>query len=144
MTGIDTTWLVDLEVADSSRHQGARLLFEEWRAQGSSPLCVYHHVFSEFLHIVTDQRRFSRPLSMDAAVERVWFWASQERIRIVYPDADSFKRSLMWMSAWKLGRNRIVDTQMAAAYAQAGVSRLLTANPGDFAVFKAFELPRYS
>lgn len=143
MTGIDTTWLVDLEVRESRRHEGARRLFELWRSTAGERLFVYHHVFSEFLHVVTDPKRFSAPLPMDKAVERVWFWASQDRVKLVFPDGDSFKRSLMWMSAWGLGRKRIVDAQMAAAYAQAGVSRLLTANPRDFAVFACFDLPEY-
>jgi hypothetical protein len=37
-----------------------------------------------------------------------------------------------------LGRKRLLDTQLAATYAAAGVTELLTANSADFAVFGVF------
>ena len=42
-----------------------------------------------------------------------------------------------------LGRKRINDTTMAAAYAQAGVSKIITANPDDFEILNTFELITY-
>ncbi|MBN2050863.1 MAG: hypothetical protein JW760_10495 [Spirochaetales bacterium] len=143
MTGIDTTWLVDLEVKESPRHAGARRLFESWRSEGNSLLCVYHHVFLEFLQVVTDPARFETPLSVDRAVQRVWFWAGQERIRVLYPADTSLKRCLLWLTAFSLGKKRLVDTQMAAVYAEEGVTTLWTANPEDFALFGVFKLPGY-
>ena len=143
MTGIDTTWMVDLEVRESPRHEGALRLFESWRSEKNSVLCVYHHIFLEFLHVVTDPARFESPLSMDRALERVWFWIGQERIRILHPTDSSLKRCLMWMAAFRLGRRRLLDTQMAAAYAEEGVTTLWSANPSDFNVFGVFELPGY-
>jgi predicted nucleic acid-binding protein len=143
VTGIDTTWLVDLEVTESPRHEGALRLFDAWRGERSTALCVYHHVFLEFLHVVTDPARFERPLSMDQAVDRVWFWAGQERLRILYPSEKSMKRCLMWLTAYRLGRMRLIDTQMAATYAEEGITRIWSANPGDFALFGVFELPEY-
>ncbi len=143
MTGIDTTWLVDLEVKESPRHGEARKMFESWRDERNSVLCVYHHVFLEFLHIVTDPARFERPLSIDQAIERVWFWAGQDRIRVLYPSDLSVKRCLMWLNAYRLGRRRLLDTQMAAVYAEEGVTALWTADPDDFKLFGVFDLPGY-
>jgi predicted nucleic acid-binding protein len=77
------------------------------------------------------------------AVERVWYWAEQDRIRVLYPDDNSFKRAQMWLSMYHLGRNRLLDTHMAAAYAVQGVTTLWTANVKDFEIFNMFELPRY-
>ena len=143
MTGIDTTWLVDLEVKESPRHDGAKMLFETWRKEQNALLYVYHHVFYEFLHIVTDPARFDEPLSIDRAIEKVWFWVEQERVRVLYPGDASLKRSLMWMTAFRLGRKRLIDTQMTAAYAEEGVTEIWSANPGNFALFGVFELPGY-
>jgi len=39
------------------------------------------------------------------------------------------------MRQFNLGRKRILDTYLAAALHTAGVRRLPTANPADFAVF---------
>ncbi|MFO7729150.1 MAG: hypothetical protein R6V86_00145 [Spirochaetia bacterium] len=143
MIGIDTTWLVDLEVKESPRHAGACGLFDSWRKERKSVLCVYHHVFLEFLHVVTDPARFEEPLPIESAIKRVWFWVDQERIRVLYSTDTSLKRCMMWLSAFHLGRRRLLDTQMAAVYAEEGVSRLWTANPDDFALFGVFEMPRY-
>jgi len=47
--------------------------------------------------------------------------------------------ALRWMRQFNLGRKRILDTHLAAVLHGAGVRRLLTANPADFAVFGALE-----
>jgi hypothetical protein len=39
------------------------------------------------------------------------------------------------MREFDLGRKRILDTHLAAVLHTAGARRLLTSNPGDFAVF---------
>jgi hypothetical protein len=54
---------------------------------------------------------------MNTAMERVWFWADLERVRVLIPSDTSLKRCFMWLSAFRLGRTRLLDTQMAAAYA---------------------------
>ena len=73
MTGIDTTFLIDLEIADSPRHEGALKLFEKWRAEKHSVLAIFNQTFLEFQHVITDGKRFNSPLSMEQAIERTWF-----------------------------------------------------------------------
>lgn len=142
MTGIDTCFLVDLDADESPRHEGAVSLFNTWR-RTDQYLAVYYNVFLEYQHIITDPKRFATPLSVPEAVERVWYWAEQDRIRVLYPDDNSFKRAQMWLSMYHLGRNRLLDTHMAATYAEQGVTTLWTANVKDFKIFNMFELPRY-
>lgn len=144
MTGIDTTFLIDLEIADSPRHEGALKLFEKWRTEKHSVLAIFNQTFLEFQHVITDGKRFNTPLSMEQAIDRTWFWIDQERIKVIYPDDNSLKRSLLWMNMYKLGRKRIQDTHMAAAYAEAGVLELWTANPKDFEIFETFDLVDYT
>lgn len=144
MTGIDTTFLIDLEVTDSPRHTGAVQLFEKWQQERHSVLAIFNQSFSEFQHVITDARRFNNPLSMEQAVERTWFWLDQERIKIIFPGTTSLKRALLWMNMHKLGRRRIQDTHMAAAFVEAGVTELWTANPADFEIFESFDLINYS
>lgn len=143
MTGIDTTFLIDLEILESPRHERAVRIFNEWRAEKNPQLVIFSHVFNEFLHVITDERRFLQPVPMEKAIERCWFWIDQERVKVVYSDDDSLKRELLWMSMHSLGRKRINDTAMAAAYAQAGVSKIITANPADFEVLDTFEIITY-
>jgi hypothetical protein len=47
---------------------------------------------------------------------------------------------MSWLRQFALGRKRILDTHLAAVLHGAGVQRLLTSNPDDFAVFGVFEL----
>ena len=143
MTGVDTTWLIDLEITDSPRHEGALQLFEKWRSQKNSMLAIYYQSFLEFQHVVTDSKRFNSPLTMEQALERCWFWIDQERIKIIYPGETSLKRSQLWMSMYKLGRKHIQDTHMAAAFLESCVTQIFTANPTDFEIFEAFDLVNY-
>ena len=142
MIGVDTTWLVDLEVPDSPRHEGAVKLFNKWR-KGKSILLFYYQSFLEFQHIITDNRRFNKPLTMEQALDRSWYWIDQDRIKVIYPNESSFKRAQLWMAMYKLGRKRIIDTQLAASFIEAGVTQIYTANPSDFEIFEAFELIDY-
>lgn len=144
MTGIDTTFLIDLEITDSPRHEGAIKLFNKWQAEKHSVLAIYSHTFLEFQHVITDSRRFNSPLSMEKAIERSWFWIDHERIKLIYPTENSLKRALLWCNMYSLGRKRIQDTHMAAAFAEAGVSELWTANPSDFEILEAFDIVDYS
>ena len=143
MTGVDTTWLIDLEITDSPRHEGALQLFEKWRSQKNSMLAIYYQSFLEFQHVVTDSKRFNSPLTMEQALERCWFWIDQERIKIIYPGETSLKRSQLWMSMYKLGRKHIQDTHMVAAFLESCVTQIFTANPADFEIFEAFDLVNY-
>lgn len=143
MIGIDTTFLIDLEIADSPRHKAALKLFNKWLGEKHSVLAIYNQSFLEFQHVITDSKRFNSPLTMEEAIERSWFWIDQERIKIIYPTESSLKRALLWCNMYKLGRKRIQDTNMAAAFAEAGVSELWTANPADFEILETFDLVDY-
>ena len=143
MIGIDTTFLIDLEITDSPRHEGALKLFNKWQLEKHSVLAIYSHSFLEFEHVITDSKRFNAPLTTEQAIERIWFWLDRERIKIIFPTEVSLKRALLWSNMFKLGRKRIQDTHMAAAFAEAGVSELWTANPTDFEIFETFDLVDY-
>ncbi len=143
MTGIDTTFLIDLEIKESPRHERAVEIFNKWREEKNSFLVIYSNVFNEFLHVITDAKRFVNPVPMETAIERCWYWIDHQRVKVVYSSDDSLKRQLLWMSMHELGRKRINDTTMAAVYAQEGVSKIITANPADFEILKTFEVIGY-
>ncbi len=143
MIGIDTTFLIDLEIEDSPRHTGAVKLFRKWQKEKHSVLAIFYQTFLEFQHVITDSKRFVSPISMEQAIDRTWFWIDQERIKIIYPTENSLKRALLWTTMYKLGRKRIQDTHMASAFAEAGVTELWTANPSDFEIFESFDLVDY-
>lgn len=132
-----------IEIMALSQKKLVSIYLDELQYMAFQQLVIFSHVFNEFLHVITDERRFVHPVSMEKAIERCWFWLDQERVKVVYSDDDSLKRQLLWMNMHSLGRKRINDTTMAAAYAQAGVSKIIIANPADFETLGAFELIRY-
>ncbi|MBI4326864.1 MAG: hypothetical protein HY674_16620 [Chloroflexi bacterium] len=140
MIGIDTTFLVQLELLELPAHQSAhRLLQREVIAAGIA-LALVPQVLAEFLHAATDPRRFQRPLAMEQALDKAAFWWNVAEVQHVYPTPESTALFLEWMRQYQLGRKRILDTQLAATLWTAGVRRLLTSNPTDFTIFHGLEL----
>jgi len=137
---LDTDVLVNWAHAGAGRHREARRLIERELAGATSRLALTASVVLEFLHVVTDTRRFDMPLSMDEAAEvasEIWNSPDVDRIpaapRVV-------PRTLELLRRHRLGRKRIHDTALAATLESAGVRRLATWNPGDFEVFGFLEL----
>ncbi len=63
--GIDTGFLVAAEVVEHSAHTDARSTLGRLIAAGEL-IAIAPQVLAEFIHIVTDSRRFSSPLDVDA------------------------------------------------------------------------------
>jgi predicted nucleic acid-binding protein len=138
--GVDTTFLIDFEHQESVRHENARAIYGREVVQKEESLVIAPQVLMEFLHAITDARRFSRPLTMPESLERaIGWWRAPETVGLHSTDA-SFDLFLRWMREHRLGRKRILDTHLAAALHHAGVTRLLTSNPADFETFGVFEL----
>ena len=143
LIGIDTCFLVDLYWEDSPRHENAVALFKKIANDKSQEIAVYFNCFNEFLHVITDARRFENAFTMKEALAVIDEWCDLDRVQVLYPNDSSFKRTVAWFSMYKLGRNRIADTQMAAAYISNGVFEFITANPKDFEVFEMFKIQDY-
>jgi predicted nucleic acid-binding protein len=110
----------------------------EFIALGDS-LALAPQVLAEFVHVVTDPRRFALPLAMDVArdVAQKW-WTAKHVIQIVC-DAASVALFFEWHREHGLGRKRILDTLLAATYRAAGISSILTTNAVDFAILGGFD-----
>jgi predicted nucleic acid-binding protein len=103
-------------------------------------LAVTPLVIQEFLHIVTDPKRFASALSMEEALRRAWgIWDSKE-VKRVLPSPEVLPRTMELLSAFQLGRKRILDTALAATLEAAGIRRLATFNPRDFRIFDFLEI----
>ena len=58
--GLDTSFLVAVEVACHPEHAAARAVAESLRRSGDR-FVIAPQVVAEFVHVVTDPRRFSAP-----------------------------------------------------------------------------------
>ena len=135
--GVDTGFLVAAEVLEHAQHAAARDTLKRLLTAGDF-FAVAPQVLAEFIHVVTDPRRFQQPLDITEAhrLAEQW-WTAREVIR-VFPDNASTHQFLTWLRQFFLGRKRLLDTLLAATYNQAGIRSLLTTNPADFAIFGVF------
>jgi hypothetical protein len=90
------------------------------------------------MHIVTDARRFSRPLTAGEAYDKAEQWWTAREVEHVFTDQTATRQFLMWLRQFSLGRKRLLDTLLAATYYEAGIHSILTTNASDFATFGAF------
>jgi len=106
-------------------------------------MAIAPQVLAEFCHVVTDPRRFERPLEMASAIELAEQWWDADECRPVVVDAEVGALFLTWTREFGLGRKRLLDTLLAASYHRAGVRRLATTDWRDFARYGVFEIQAF-
>jgi predicted nucleic acid-binding protein len=137
--GLDTTFLVEAEVAGHPHHVWARAELDAVLSRGDS-FAIAPQVLAEFIHVVTDPKRFSMPLRPEQALTRAETWWQAEEVVRVFPSDDSCALFLEWMRTYELGRKRILDTLLAATYYAYGIRSILSSNARDYAVFGCFSV----
>ena len=137
--GVDTTFLVQLEVRSAPGHESARAWLRQVIERGSQ-LAVAPQVLTEFIHVATDPARFERPLSMSAAAERAEAWWTAREVQQVYPDDNSVRVFFDWVGKHRLGRKRLLDTMLAATYFAHGLTDVVTSNARDYSIFGVFQV----
>lgn len=142
MIGVDTSFLVGLAAKEHPAHAACWALFESEILGGEGRMAIAPQVLAEFCHVITDGRRFERPLGMAEAVELSEQWWHSRECRPVAVDAEAGSLFLAWMAEHGLGRKRLLDTLLAATYYRAGVERLATTDWRDFARYGVFEIER--
>ena len=71
MIGADTTFLVQLELFELPGHTSAHSLLQREILQPQVPLALSPQVLAEFIHVVTDPRRFQKQIGRASCRERV-------------------------------------------------------------------------
>lgn len=138
--GIDTDVLVSWAMLGAPHHAAARRLLETEVGARGTPIALTPQVFFEFIHVVTDPRRFVRPMEMEQAVSIArGLWDAPETIRVL-PGPAMLHRVFELLESLRLGRKRILDTALAVTLSQAGVSRLATLNGKDYEILELLEV----
>lgn len=135
--GLDTSILVAVEVACHADHVAARTLASSLRQKGDR-FALAPQTLAEFVHIVTDPKRFTAPLIMSQAMERAQVWWDAPDVERVWPDESAVSWFLAAMAKHQLGRKRVLDTLLAGTFHIANITSLLTMNAADFTVFGEF------
>jgi predicted nucleic acid-binding protein len=137
--GLDTSFVVQLEVAGHPGHERARMMRDS-RLDAGDRFGLAPQVLAEFVHVVTDARRFEHPLSVEAALQRADAWWNADEVAPIYPNEHTITLFLGWLRDYRLGRKRLLDTLLAATYFTNEVTAIVTANARDYGVFASFEV----
>lgn len=117
--GINTDFLVAVEVSDHVYHAGADALLDRVLNQGDE-FAVAPQTLGEFIHVVTDPKRLTVPLPVVDAINRAERWWNAAEVVRVFPAARSTADFLHLLREHRLGRKRLLDTQLASTFRDAG------------------------
>jgi len=138
--GLDTSFLVGLAIGEHPSHARCLKIFQAQIQGGTATMALAPQVLAEFCHVVTDPRRFERPLEVTDALDLCEQWWNAQECRQVVIDAEVGALFLRWMLDFRLGRKRLLDTLLAATYHCGGVKRLAATDWRDFERYSVFEV----
>ncbi len=139
MIGLDTSILVAQAIAEHPQHEASQRWLDDEITRNQT-FAVTSGILAEFIHIVTDGRRFETPLAMSEALERAAFWSEAREVTLLVADDAVNALWLKWLADFQLGRKRLLDTLIAVTWHAAGISEICTLNPRDFKVFDVFRI----
>jgi predicted nucleic acid-binding protein len=135
--GLDTTFLVEVSVREHPGHLDAMEEMHNHLSVGDT-FFLSPQVIAEFVHVITDSRRFEHPLLMPEALEKARTWWHARETRHALITSASIEQFYVWMHEFNLGRKRVLDTMLAATYITHQVSTILSSNARDYKVFGCF------
>lgn len=133
--------MVALATAEHPQHGASRQWLDEETARNRT-FGITSGILAEFIHIVTDGRRFETPLAISEALERAAFWSEAREVTLLASDEGVNALWMKWLGDHQLGRKRLSDTLIAATWHSAGIREICTLNPRDFEVFGIFQIRR--
>ena len=110
----------------------------QWLAEAErnhDRLALAPQVLTEAIHVMSDAKRYTRPVPSRAAVRFAQQWWDHPGVTRVYPNQQSVALFFQWMTQHRLGRKRLLDTQLAATYWTAGVRRIVSSDVTGFTRF---------
>ena len=133
--GLDTNVLVYAHIASFAEHTSVRRFLLARLNHPGLTIALTPAVLHEFVHIVTDPRRFAPPLEMAEALALARGYLDRSNVSLLATDAAATRRALAMMEEFRLGRKRLADTLFAATLIENGVHELITCNGDDYRIF---------
>ena len=140
LIGLDTTFLVQHDVREAVHHAWARHYLRETILGQGDAVGLAPQVLAEYIHVVSDEKRFAAPLPVPEALERASTWWSLVEVHKILPDEESVALFFEWMGQFRLGRKRVLDTFLAATYAIHGIRSILSTDVEGFRAFTGLEV----
>jgi predicted nucleic acid-binding protein len=133
--GLDTNVLIYAQMPAFETHELVRRNLLSHLQQPDVTLVVTPMILHEFVHVITDSRRFDPPVPMREALAAARLFLGHANVMCLAVSEESTLRAFDLLGRYRLGRKRIADTLFVATLFQHGVSELITCNPKDFTVF---------
>ncbi len=130
--GIDSNVLIHAHLPGLPQHRAARRFLLARLNEPETVLVLTPDTLGEFLHVVTDPRRFDPPVEMSAALSLAHGYLGRSNTELVSPDEEAVEACLAWIDRLGLGRRRIRNTLLATTLLRHGVTQLATFNRRDF------------
>lgn len=137
---IDTSILVYAHVAAFAEHDACRRALEAELSDPEGRVVLTVGILHEWMHVVTDGRRFEEPLTMDEAARTAREYLGRQNISVLSTEEVDLANALTLVERYRLGRQRLADALLAATLRRHGVRRLMTRNRRDFQVFPFLEV----
>lgn len=134
--GLDTNVLIHAHLQVSRESDQVRGFLRSQLKNSEVQLFVSPLVLHEFIHVVTDSRRFEPPVAMSEAVALARSYLGRSNVECLPVDEQAIAFALRTIERQSLGRKRIADTLFAATLITNDVSTIVTCNPKDFASFE--------
>jgi len=90
---------------------------------------VTPNILHEFIHVVTDARRFDPPVTMSEALATARLYLGRKNVACVDADETAVLMAFELLDRYGLGRKRLADTLFAATLLQHGIREVITCNP---------------
>ena len=133
--GVDTSFMLAVEIVEHAHHIEASRLLGELLARGDR-VAIAPQVLAEFVHVVTDVRRFQRPFSMEIALNKSEPWWNAAEADEVVPTDVAIALFIVGCGAISLGANAYLTHCLQRHNRAAGVTSILTLNAMEFTVFE--------
>jgi predicted nucleic acid-binding protein len=107
MIGLDTSFLVALSIREHANHCAAHALLS--REVRQNVVVITPAVLAEFIHVVTDPKRFRDPLTMKQAVADATAWWTAQNTKQLFPTDQAMRLCFKWLCEFQLGRKLNAD-----------------------------------
>jgi toxin-antitoxin system PIN domain toxin len=138
--GVDTNVLVYAHMPALKQHERVRQFILAELRKPDVNLVITPLVLHEFVHVITDARRFEPPVPISEAIAVARLYVGRANVDCASVTEAVLIDTFRLLEEHHLGRKRIADTLLVATLLRHGVHRLLTCNPSDFASFAGLEL----
>jgi toxin-antitoxin system PIN domain toxin len=133
--GLDTNVLVYAHMPSLPEHGPVRAFVLRALAEPGATLVLTPGVLHEFVHVVTDPRRFEPPISVPEALAVARLYLGRTNVECIATDETALRLALELVERHDLGRKHLADALLAATLLANGVREIVTCDSAGFAAF---------